>query len=104
MGIGGRIQGGIMSSAVREIPPIVYLPCIEKVIDSADAVVELRRTQDGRTALLNHSAFDRFQRCCGDLKPCVALPAVALEALHRADPFDLLLLDVFTREGQVSGE
>lgn len=93
-----------MTSAVREIPPIVDLPCIERVTDPADAVIELRRTKDGRTALLANSAFGRFQRCCGDLKPWVALPSVALEALHRADPFDLLLLDVVTPEGQVSGE
>ncbi|MGC5163004.1 SAV_915 family protein [Rhodococcus sp. 105337] len=93
-----------MTSAAREVPPIVYLPCIERVTDPADAVIELRRTKDGRTALLAYSAFDRFQRCCGDLKPWVALPSAALEALHRTDPFDLLLLDVVMPEGQVPGQ
>lgn len=77
-----------------ELPPVVYLPCAEEVTDPADARPELRRTRDGRLALLVYSALDRLRTCCGPAQPWVVVRTEGLQQLHHHDPFDLLLMDV----------
>lgn len=77
-----------------ELPPVVYVPSVEPVHDPASARVEMRRTRDGRTALLVYSALDRLRRCCGPSQPWVLVRTTALEDIHTAQPFDLLLMDV----------
>ncbi len=93
-----------VSTAVRELPPFVYLPCSEHVANPEDAVLELRQTRDGRTALLVYSALDRLKTCCGDQQPWMILPTELLNKLYRAQPFDLLLLDVIVPEEFRSGD
>ena len=78
----------------RDFPPVLYLPCVERVVDPADAHVEMRLTRDGRVALLAYSALDRLHDCCGAAQPWIVTPTTALEGLHRIQPFELLLLDV----------
>ncbi|UJW32047.1 hypothetical protein L3Q67_44005 [Saccharothrix sp. AJ9571] len=77
-----------------EFPPVVYLPCEAHVQDPADAVVELRRTNDSRMALMAYSALDRLKSCCGEQQPWLLLPTKMLERIQRVQPFELVLLDV----------
>lgn len=77
-----------------ELPPVVYLPCAEEVTDPADARPELRRTRDGRLALLVYSALDRLRTCCGPEQPWVVVLTAGLQQVHEQDPFDLLLMDI----------
>lgn len=86
-----------------ELPPVVYVPCVERVDDPAAARVEMRRTRDGRTALLAYSALDRLHRGCGRTQPWVLVRTTALEGLHHIDPFDLLLMDVVVPPDQQHG-
>lgn len=86
-------------AATQEFPPFVYLPCSENVSKPENAVLELRRTRDGRTALLVYSALDRLKYCCGAEQPWMVMPTEVLNALHQTQPFDLLLLDVIIPEG-----
>lgn len=76
------------------LPPVLYLPCAEQVADPAAARPLLRRTRDGRLALLVYTALDRLHRCCGDEQPWVLVRTDGLAELHRTEPFDLLLPDV----------
>ncbi|WP_217641603.1 SAV_915 family protein [Actinopolyspora alba] len=56
--------------------------------------VDLRRTRDGRTALLVYSSNERSVRCCGEQQPWVAVHTEKLDELDRSIHFDLILLDV----------
>lgn len=76
------------------IPPVVYVPCTAHVSIVEQAVVDLRTTRDGRSALLAYSALDRLHTCCGDDQPWMVLPTTALSKVHESHPFDLLLMDV----------
>ncbi|PRX47000.1 hypothetical protein B0I33_10697 [Prauserella shujinwangii] len=87
------------SGPARALPPVVYLPCVEHVRNPQDAVVEYRRTNDHRVALLVYSALDRLQSCCGDDQPWVVCPTTMLAPLMQAVPFDLVLLDVVIPDG-----
>ena len=78
----------------RDFPPVVYLPCMETVVDPEDARVDMRETRDGRTALLAYSALDRLRHCCGDNQAWILMPTAGLSQLQAARPFQLLMLDV----------
>nr|WP_246361406.1 SAV_915 family protein [Haloechinothrix aidingensis] len=71
-----------------------------------EAVVELRRTRDGRMALMAYSAMDRLKYCCGEQQPWMVLPTAYLDNIQQVQPFDLVLLDVIIpeehRHGSVS--
>ena len=86
-----------------DFPPVVYLPCAEKVSDATQARVELRRTKDDRTALLAYSALDRLHTCCGHEQPWIVLPTSALDELQKLQPFQLLLMDVMIPEDKRHG-
>jgi hypothetical protein len=77
-----------------EFPPVVYLPCASHVSDPTESVVELRKTRDGRMALMAYSALDRLKYCCGDQQPWMVVPTPTLDKIQQVQPFDLLLLDV----------
>lgn len=81
-----------------DFPPVVYLPCVERVEDPQQAHVEMRTTRDGRVALLAYSALDRLHECCGEAQPWIVMPTAALDGLQQAQPFQMLLLDVVIPE------
>ncbi|MPZ00573.1 MAG: hypothetical protein GEU97_21875 [Actinophytocola sp.] len=95
------MSGGAASSGTSippNFPPIVYLPCVERVEDPQQAQVEMRTTRDGRVALLAYSALDRLHECCGEAQPWIVMPTAALDGLQHAQPFQLLLMDVVIPE------
>jgi hypothetical protein len=98
---GGRPPAG--TPIPNDFPPVVYLPCVEKVSDATQAQVALRRTKDGRIALLAYSALDRLHGCCGEEQPWIVLPTAALDELQKRQPFQLLLLDVVIPEDKRQG-
>ncbi|MGV9582965.1 SAV_915 family protein [Nocardia farcinica] len=100
IGSGGQRMHNERSSLPKNFPPVVYLPILTDVQQSEDAQIMLRRTRDGRIACLAYSALDRLLNCCGNNQPWMWTPTVALDALQRSQPFDLLLLDVYIPEEQ----
>jgi hypothetical protein len=58
----------------------------------------MRETRDGQVALLAYSALDRLHHCCGRQQPWILMPTMALDGLQRAQPFQLLMLDVVIPE------
>ncbi|MEU6643791.1 SAV_915 family protein [Saccharomonospora sp. NPDC046836] len=82
------------------LPPVVYLPTGRHAgTDTTDATVELRRTEDGRLALLAFSAIDRLVEGCGEHQPWMMVRTEHLQELHQARPYDVILLD-----GVIPGE
>ncbi|SDP56248.1 hypothetical protein SAMN04487905_105221 [Actinopolyspora xinjiangensis] len=75
-------------------PPVVYVPCEAASPNNGELSVDLRRTRDGRTALLVYSSNERLVRCCGEQQPWVAVHTEKLDELDRRIHFDLILLDV----------
>ena len=88
---------------MNHLPPVLYLPCADDVADPAAARPELRRTRDGRLALLAYTALDRLRTCCGTDQPWVLVRTPALDAIEVADHYDLLLLDVVVPGSQRRG-
>ena len=80
-------------------PPVLYVPCHEKVFDPSDARVLLNSTRDGRSSLLVYSALDRLHTCMGANQPWIVIPTSYLSSLQQVAPFDLVLLDVVVPEG-----
>ncbi|QFU91981.1 SAV_915 family protein [Amycolatopsis sp. YIM 10] len=80
--------------APPDLPPVVYLPCVDHVTDPADAVIELRRMADERLAIMAYSALDRLRSCCGEQKPWVVMPTAVLARYRQVQEFHLILLDV----------
>lgn len=79
-------------------PPVVYVPCAEHVQDVADARPLMQRTRDGRLALMVYSALDRLHDGCGPNHPWFVVSTPALEAVHRTQQYDLILLDILVPE------
>ncbi len=77
-----------------DFPPALYLPCAAQESDPAELKIEMRRTRDGRWALLAYTALDRLLDGCGREQPWCLMPTANLGAVQRVDHFDLLLLDV----------
>ncbi|MFI6027821.1 SAV_915 family protein [Amycolatopsis magusensis] len=83
-----------MLKQTQGFPPAVYLPTGPRYASETEALVELRRTPDGRTALLAYSALDRLVNCCGDQQSWVLMRTDKLDKLHAAQPFDVAYLDL----------
>lgn len=57
-------------------------------------MVDVRRTADGRVALLVYSALDRFVDCCGQDQAWAVVPTAGLEDFCDGTTFDLIFLDM----------
>lgn len=77
-----------------DFPPVLYLPLAAAVDNEAAAQIVMRRTRDGRTAVLGYTALDRLRHCCGADQPWILMSVQDLDALHAREPYDLLFLDV----------
>lgn len=75
------------------LPPALYLPTgpVDPVAEGAS--IELRRTPDGRTALVAFTALDRLIDCCGVHQPWVLVNTEHLPKVHAANPYDVIVLD-----------
>lgn len=92
------------SDALRDFPPVVYVPCDKPAgtVAGPDGEVPLeirmRLTRDGRVALLAYSALDRFHNLVGRETDWALLTHDGLDQLYAEQPFDLLLMDVAVPE------
>lgn len=75
-------------------PPVLYLPTVAAASDLAVAEVAMRRTRDGRVAVLAYSALDRLHHCCGSEQPWILMSVQDVDALQARQPYDLLFLDI----------
>jgi hypothetical protein len=75
-------------------PPVFYVPCAQVPDEDAELRVDLRRTRDGRVALLVYSALDRLVSCCGAEQPWPVLRTSDLEKVRLETGYDLVLLDM----------
>jgi hypothetical protein len=85
---------GVPPGLPRDFPPVLYVPTVAEVADPGSAEVALRRTRDGRVALLAYSALDRLRHCCGADQPWILMSVQDVEGLYARQPYDLLFLDV----------
>ncbi|OLT44712.1 hypothetical protein BJF85_19775 [Saccharomonospora sp. CUA-673] len=77
-----------------QLPPVVYLPTGPHDGEATQqADIELRRTPDGRLALLAYSAVDRLVECCGPHQPWILAQTSDLPKLHERQPYEMILLD-----------
>ncbi|WP_232376529.1 SAV_915 family protein [Amycolatopsis aidingensis] len=76
-------------------PPMVYVPCGQYPTGEGGSTMaaELRRTEDGKLALLAYSALDRLVRCCGQHQPWVLVRSEELSRIYQAQPYEAILLD-----------
>lgn len=74
------------------VPPVVYLPC--RTPGEWGAEVEMRRTKDGRTALLAYTALDRLADCMGPHQPWILCHTDRLHELEADHPYDVIYLDM----------
>ncbi len=93
----------IDSTALRGFPPVVYVPCVPTEADPGVLQVALRRTRDGRLALLAYSALDRLVEAIGPDTPWVLCDKAALQRIYAESPYDLLLRDVFVPQDRRAG-
>ncbi|PXY32345.1 SAV_915 family protein [Prauserella muralis] len=76
------------------LPPVVYLPTgAHSGTDTEETTVELRRTGDGRVALVAFSAVDRLVAGCGEHQPWMMVRTEHLPTLYDAQPYDVIMLD-----------
>ncbi len=75
------------------LPPALYLPTGPASAETEGASIELRRTPDGRTALVAFTALDRLIDCCGEHQPWVLVNTEHLPKVHAANPYDVIVLD-----------
>ncbi|MFC4082488.1 SAV_915 family protein [Amycolatopsis samaneae] len=82
-----------------DLPAALYLPTSETPKDHSGASIELRRTPDGRTALVAFTSLDQLVSCCGEHQPWARVATEDLPAIHRARPYDVIVLDSPLPEG-----
>lgn len=75
------------------VPPALYLPSTGAPTKFG-AEIELRRTNDGRMALLAYTALDRLADCMGPHQPWVLYPTERLGDLEAVEHYDVIYLDL----------
>jgi hypothetical protein len=88
-----------MTDPAHVFPPIVYVPTGRSQSPEA-MTVDLRRTRDGRLALLVYSAMDRLIAHCGPEQPWTVMATQDLDRVQEATGFELVLLDLDIPEEQ----
>lgn len=87
------MSGYVVRVTNPSLPPALYLPTGPAGREAQGASIELRRTPDGRTALVAFTALDRLIDCCGEHQPWVLVGTEHLPKVHAATPYDVIVLD-----------
>lgn len=69
-----------------------YVPTLTLATDD-EVWLDLRRTNDGRTALFGYSTLDRLVRHCGPDRPWALLTVRQLQDAYEQAPYDLFFVD-----------
>ncbi|PFG34628.1 SAV_915 family protein [Sanguibacter antarcticus] len=80
-------------TARRPLPPMLYVPSAGPSPDGS-LLLDFRRIEDGRLALLAYTALDRLHAGCGTHQPWALLATQTLDEINAQQPYDLILLDV----------
>ncbi|WP_257210381.1 SAV_915 family protein [Actinomyces ruminis] len=72
---------------------MLYLPSTGAP-NTYGAEIELRKTNDGRMALLAYTALDRLADCMGPHQPWVLYPTERLGDLESVEHYDVIYLDL----------
>lgn len=92
-------NGSVVPEPEVALPPVVYVPAQLPAPGEAEVVLELRRLQDGRVALLAFSAMDRLVASCGEAQPWALVQTSRLDDLReQGGGWDVVLLDPFLPE------
>jgi hypothetical protein len=75
------------------LPPMLYVPSAGPSADGS-LLLDLRRIDDGRLALLVYTALDRLHTGCGQHQPWALVPTQTLDEIDAVQPYDLVLVDV----------
>jgi hypothetical protein len=107
LGVIAPEQLGHERSTPRSWCGSVFLPARGAPADGEDAVVEVRRLVDERTALCAYSTLEALVASCGPDQPWVAVDAGRLDAVQRQAGVDLVVWDVplpveLRRQGEVA--
>ncbi|MQA86715.1 MAG: hypothetical protein GEV03_19300 [Streptosporangiales bacterium] len=88
--IGQEFAGG----GIRERSSVAYIPSRRVRRGDAEAMLELRNTEDGRVAMLAFSSLEQLVDGCGEAQPWVAVPIDRIEEMQRLSGADLVLWNV----------
>lgn len=75
------------------LPNALFLPTAKKPKDFTKAEIELRKTADGRMALVAFSTVQRLVECCGPHQPWALVKSEHLGHVYKEQPYDLIVLD-----------
>lgn len=75
------------------VPPVLYLPCAGPPTEWGTEV-EMRRTKDGRVALLAYTALDRLIDCLGPDQPWILYHTEHLKEIGADQPYEVIYLDL----------
>lgn len=76
-----------------QLPPVLYVPTGGTRPDGSTEL-DLRRTQDGKLALLVYTALDRLVDRCGSEQPWVVVHTAALDELNDRQAYDVIFIDL----------
>ena len=74
------------------IPPVLYLPVLD--LPEGGQIAIVKEMTDGRRGLLAYTALDRLADKCGELQPWALVETAGLDAIHAAQPFDIVAFDL----------
>lgn len=74
-------------------PEVVYVPSKRLEPRVTEVTVELRRTEDGRLAVLAYSSLQSLVECCGEAQPWVSLPPEKITEVVGESQADVVLWD-----------
>ncbi len=73
---------------------LVYVPCERVLRGDTEVTVELRRLQDGRTAVVAYTSLEALVENCGDLQPWASLPSDKVQEVQEHSGAEVVLWDV----------
>jgi hypothetical protein len=76
-----------------DLPSALVLPTAKKPKNFGTAEIELRRTADGKIALMAFSSVQRLVECLGPYQPWALVKSEHLPKIYQTQPYDMIVLD-----------
>lgn len=77
-----------------ETPDVVYVPTERVLRGATEVTVELRRLEDGRTAVVAYTSLESLVSNCGDLQPWASLASDKVGEIQEQSGAEVVLWDV----------
>lgn len=91
--ISRRVRGYVVPVTNPGLPNALFLPTAKKPKNFGSVEIELRKTTDGKMALVAFSSVQRLVECCGPHQPWALVKSEHLGKVYQAQPYDMILLD-----------